>query len=120
VDEADLERITAGDKAIFYAEADSRITVDLRVTEIASASTRMLPDPYLASIAGGPITVREPKKNELVPDRTIYRVTLAPIGELAPLTRVVRGRVVLRGDAISIVARVWRSFLAIAIRESGA
>jgi putative peptide zinc metalloprotease protein len=40
VDEADLERIATGDTATFFAEADSRIEVPLRVAEIARASTR--------------------------------------------------------------------------------
>ena len=48
VDEADLERIAPGDGAVFFAEADSRIEVPLRVTEIARASTRQLADPALA------------------------------------------------------------------------
>jgi hypothetical protein len=32
----------------------------------------------------------------------------------------VRGRVVLSGTAESLVLRAWRSFLAVAVRESGA
>ncbi|WNJ91576.1 HlyD family efflux transporter periplasmic adaptor subunit [Bosea sp. 685] len=120
VDEADLDRIAIGDSATFFAEADTRLEYRLRIVEIARASTRMLPDPYLASTMGGPIPVRAQKQNELVPDRTIYRVKLAIVGQEPPVTRVLRGDVILRGEALSIAARIWRSFLAIAIRESGA
>jgi putative peptide zinc metalloprotease protein len=119
VDEADLDRIAAGDDATFRADADNRIEVPLRVVEIARASSRTLPDPYLASIYGGPITVRTPKQNELVPDRTLYRVTLAPRGEAPPPRRVLRGHVILRGEAVSIAQRTWRSVHAVIIRESG-
>ena len=77
MDEADLDRIAVGDAATFYAEADSRIEAPLRVVEIARASTRVLSDPALASVYGGPITVRTQKQNELIPDRTLYRVTLS-------------------------------------------
>jgi putative peptide zinc metalloprotease protein len=97
LDEADLDRVKVGDTATFRAEADSRIAVEMRVAEIARASTRTLPDPYLASIHGGPITVRTPKQNELVPDRTLYRLTLAPQGEAPLPTRVLRGHVVVHG-----------------------
>lgn len=120
VDEADLDRITVGDRATFFADADSRLSVPLHVTVIARASTTMLTDPSLASIYGGPITVRTPKQKELVPDRTIYRLSLAPTGESPLPTRVLRGHVLLQGDAVSIAQRLWRSFYAVFVRESGA
>ena len=121
VDEADLDRIAIGDAATFFAEADSRIEFSLRLVEIARASTRLLSDPALASTLGGPIAVRAQKQNELVPDRTIYRLRLAVTeGSAAPVTRILRGEVILRSEAVSLVQRIWRTGLAIAIRESGA
>ena len=125
VDEADLDRINVGDAASFVAEADTRIEFPLRLTEIARASTTVLPDPALASTMGGPIAVRpqkqNEKQNELVPDRTVYRVRLAVAeGHPAPVTRVLRGQVILRGEAISLARRIWRAALAVVIRESGA
>jgi putative peptide zinc metalloprotease protein len=119
VDEADLERIAVDDPATFYAEADSRIEVPLRVVAIDGASTRVLPDPYMASVFGGPITVRASKQNELVPDGTVYRVILAPTIEALPPTRALRGHVALRGQAISIAARTWRALQAVVVREAG-
>ena len=125
VDEADLDRITIGDAATFVAEADARIEFPLRLTEIARASTTVLSDPSLASTMGGPIAVRaqkqNEKQNELVPDRTLYRVRLALAeGHPAPVTRILRGQVILRGEAISLARRLWRFALAVVIRESGA
>ena len=119
LDEADLDRIAVGDPATFFAEADSRIEAPLRVAEIARASTRVLSDPALASVYGGPITVRPQKQNELIPDRTLYRVRLTPTTELPTPTRVLRGQVMMRGEAASIAARVWRAFYAIVVREAG-
>jgi len=119
VDEADLDRIAVGDAATFYAEADNRIAAPLRVVEIARASTRLLSDAPLASVYGGPITVRTQKQNELIPDRTLYRVTLSPTAELLPPTRILRGQVMMRGEAASIAARTWRAFYAIVVREAG-
>jgi hypothetical protein len=57
----------------------------------------------------------------LVPDRTLYRVRLALAeGHPAPVTRILRGQVILRGEAISLARRLWRFALAVVIRESGA
>ena len=126
VDEADLDRIAVGDAATFFAEADTRIEFPLRLVEIARASTKSLPDPALASTLGGPIAVRaqkpnDPKQSELVPDRTLYRVRLAVVQDGAvPVTRVLRGQVILRGEAISLARRIWRAALAVVVRESGA
>jgi putative peptide zinc metalloprotease protein len=129
VDEADLDRIAVGDVATFIAEADTRITFRLRLAEIARASTKSLFDPALASTLGGPIAVRAQKQNEkqsekqseLVPDRTVYRLRLVVAEDGAvPVTRVLRGAVILRGEAISMIRRIWRAALAVAIRESGA
>ena len=120
IDESDLTRVAPGDLATFHADADDRISVALRVTEVARGSTHNLRDPYLASVYGGPIPVRETKNKEYVPDRTIYRVTLAPTqNETAP-SRVLRGTITLRGRAESIAVQLWRSFMAIAVREAGA
>lgn len=120
VDEADLERVEEGDGARFIAEADSRVEIALRVTAVSRASTRLLTEPSLASVNGGPITVRTPKQNELVPDRTIYQVKLAPVVQQARPDRVLRGTVILRGEHVSLAVRAWRAVLAVLIRESGA
>jgi putative peptide zinc metalloprotease protein len=121
VDESDLDRIAVGDHATFFAEADTRIEFPLRLVEIARASSRLLTEPALASTLGGPIAVRAQKQNELVPDRTIYRVKLAIADASAvPVTRVLRGDLIVRGEAISLARRIWRVCLAVVIRESGA
>jgi putative peptide zinc metalloprotease protein len=120
VDESDLARVAEGDAARFIADADMRIEIPLTVAAIARASTRMLTEPALASVHGGPITVRTPKQNELVPDRTIYQVRLAPVAAQARPQRVLRGWVILRGEPVSLAVRAWRAILAVLIRESGA
>ncbi|HEY8336836.1 MAG TPA: HlyD family efflux transporter periplasmic adaptor subunit [Tardiphaga sp.] len=120
VDEVDLDRIAVGDAATFFAEADTRITYSLRLVEIAQASTRLLAEPALASTLGGPIAVRAQKRDELAPDRTIYRLKLAVDPGGAAPGRVLRGTVILRSESVSLVSRLWRAALAVLIRESGA
>lgn len=117
--ESDLQRIAPGDVAVFYAESDDRVKVELRVAEIARASTRVLREPYLASVHGGPIAVRA-TKDELIPDNTIYRVTLNPVTATPAPGRVVRGGVIIQGRAESLVAQLWRAAYAILLREGGA
>jgi putative peptide zinc metalloprotease protein len=120
VDESDLDRLREGDGARFIADVDSRIEIPLAVTALSRASTRLLAEPSLASVNGGPITVRTPKQNELVPDRTIYQIKLAPTEPQKRPQRVTRGTVILRGEAVSLAVRAWRAVLAVIIRESGA
>lgn len=120
VEESDLGRIAAGDSASFFAEADSRIEVPLRVAEIARASSRVLVEPALASVNGGPINVRPTQQKDLVPDQTVFRVVLAPVGEVAPPGRILRGRVIIQGQPVSLARRIWRAALALLVRESGA
>jgi putative peptide zinc metalloprotease protein len=120
LDEADLRRVAAGQSGSFFAEADSRIEVPLRVTEVARASTRVLVEPVLASVNGGPINVRQTKQNELIPDQTLFRAMLAPSGDADPPTRILRGHVVIRGEPQSLAVRIWRKALAVLVRESGA
>ena len=120
VGETDLERIAVGDTAKFFAEADSRFEIVLRVQEIARASTRVLTDPTLASIHGGPLAVRATKQNALVPDNTVYRVVLVPVEATLTPERTIRGTIMLQGRAVSLAARAWRALLAVVIRESGA
>ena len=120
VNESELERVALGDRATFYAEGDERVSMSLRIADIARSSTRSFREPYLASQFGGPIAARAGKDNrEFVPDRTIYRLTLVPMTPEAPPPQMIRGTVTLQGAAISIAASAWRTFLGIVVREAG-
>lgn len=119
VGEADLARIATGGRAIFFAEADPSYELRLSIVEIARASTRVLEAEALASVHGGPIAVRQDRPRELVPDQTLYRVTLRPDGQSPRPERVLRGNVIFDAQPVSLIARAWRSVMAIAIRESG-
>jgi putative peptide zinc metalloprotease protein len=119
--ESDVHRIEIGSTAVFYPDGGFVSSLEARVTAIDRANTRLLPDAYLASRFGGAIPVRETPQGELVPERAVYRVVLAPergADEAPP--RVLRGRLVIKGSAESVAARVWRSVLAVLVRESGA
>lgn len=119
IDESDMERVAPNDSAIFHAEGDDRVSVTLRVAEIARSSTRSFREPYLASPNGGPIGARAGKNNEFIPDRTFYRVTLTPVQKEPPPAQIVRGTVMLQGTRMSIAAGIWRTVLGIVVREAG-
>jgi putative peptide zinc metalloprotease protein len=118
--ESDVGRIAVGNAAIFYPDGGFLSPLDARVTAIDRANTRILPDAYLASRFGGAIPVRETPQGELVPERAVYRIVLMPEQAAEAPARVLRGRVVIKGSAESLAARVWRSVLAVLVRESGA
>lgn len=117
--ESDLERVHIGDWARFFSDADSLMQVECRVIEIARASTQNLSEPALASVYGGPLAVRRTDQKTLVPDRTIYRVSLKPLDQSIPPVRVLRGTVLLEGERVSLAFRAWRAALAVFVRESG-
>ncbi|HWG78302.1 MAG TPA: site-2 protease family protein [Stellaceae bacterium] len=118
--ESDVSRIALGNVATFHPDGSFLSSFDARVTAIDRANTRFLPDAYLASRFGGTIPVRETPQGELVPERAIYRIVLAPEHGAGAPAQILRGRVVIRGRAESLVARAWRAVLAVLVRESGA
>jgi putative peptide zinc metalloprotease protein len=118
--ESDVSRIAVGNAATFYPDGGFLSSLDARVAAIDRANTRLLPEPYLASRFGGAIPVRETPQGELVPERAVYRIVLAPGHGAETPVRVLRGRVVIKGSAQSLAARAWRAVLAVLVRESGA
>ncbi|HEX9490522.1 MAG TPA: site-2 protease family protein [Stellaceae bacterium] len=117
--ESDVQRIAVGNTASFYPEGGFLSSLEARVTTIDRANTRLLPETYLASRFGGAIPVRETPQGELVPERAVYRIVLAPEHGAEAPARVLRGRLVIKGSAESLAARAWRSVLAVLVRESG-
>ncbi|MDX1492092.1 MAG: HlyD family efflux transporter periplasmic adaptor subunit [Pseudohongiellaceae bacterium] len=119
VGESDLARIEAGAEGTFFPEDIYRSSFAVSLIEVDSASTAALSEDYLASTQGGPIAVRQDDQGRLFPENPIYRVQASPEGsEDAPSQRL-RGTLKLKGERISIAARVLRSAYAILIRESG-
>jgi putative peptide zinc metalloprotease protein len=118
--ESDMHRIAVGNTATFYPDGGFLSSLDARVTAIDRANTRILPDGYLASRFGGAIPVRETPQGELVPERAVYHIMLAPDQGAEAPARVLRGRLVIKGRAESLAARAWRSIVAVLVRESGA
>jgi len=89
------------------------------VIAIDDASTRALPDLYLAFIHGGNVATRVDRDGTLIPDSPVYRVVLRPDRPLPAPPQVTRGRVLLEGDEESFAIGMWRIAVGVLVRESG-
>lgn len=130
VPEEDLHRLQAGGSARFLPEDPGQRAVPLRVTDIAATATRRLSAaPELSSTYGGGVpamqapqnsTRADPESQGLMPERAVYRVTLRPddaANAALPRVQVLRGTVIIDGEAESLLMRAWRRSAAILVRE---
>lgn len=118
IEEADLRRIAVGAAAVFVPENPALPRGRLRLVAIDDLATRLLPDPELASVYGGPLPVRALQSGGLVPEIPVYRVRLEPLSPVDPHP-MLRGRVLIEGERESLAARAWRQLLGVLVRESG-
>ncbi|MGC2856222.1 HlyD family efflux transporter periplasmic adaptor subunit [Novispirillum sp. DQ9] len=119
VEEGDLGRVGAGAWASFHPDDPARPVLRARVLAVDAAATRVLAEPTLASVHGGPIAVREGQDGALVPETPVYRVLLVPDQPLPAPLQVQRGLARIDADQASLAGRAVRFALAILIRESG-
>ena len=119
LEEDAVKRITVGDRAAFVSEGSEGPVLELRVKHVDADATRVLPDGLLAATAGGHVLTRA-RDGELMPERAVYRVSLAvdsPLGALEG--QAWRGRVVIAARAEAPGLRYLRSALAVLVREAG-
>lgn len=115
----DLPRMQAGANARFVPDDPGRPILEATVSTVETVNAARLTVPMLASTVGGPIAVREDANGGLVPEDSIYRVTLDPTMGTAGPDQIIRGQVHIDGVARSLADRVWRAVAAVLIRESG-
>lgn len=119
LDEAEVGRVSPGDRAHFFPETPGQPRLTLHVSGIDRDATRRLAEPMLALGHGGELMVRE-RGGQLVPERAIYRLTLiAPANERPPMLQALRGKVVIYGRPKSLLGDFMRSTLTLLVRESG-
>ena len=116
----DLGRIAAGSGGRFIPDDPLAPPQSVIVEQIAYSGSEVIDIPYLASTYGGAIAVKEDAQRRLVPTTAAHLVTLKPVGDSPELGHVMRGVVVLDGEAESVFFRFWRRALNVLIRESGA
>ena len=118
--EREVARIAPGRGGRFYPETRGQPVLALEVVAVEADAARQLAEPLLASTHGGEVLVRE-RKGQRVPEHALYRVVLKvrDAEAAAAVGRVQRGQVVIEGAPKTLLGDVFRSALAVLIRESG-
>lgn len=116
--EGSLHRLAVGAKSVFVPDNPELQPVRATLVDIDRLASRSLDTLSLASVYGGPISVR-PVNNGLVPEQAFYRVKLRveDTSEIPELE--MRGVVHINAPAESLIAELWRSAAAVILRESG-
>ncbi len=117
--ETELPRLIVGQAARFIPEDASRPAVMARLQEIREVDEGFFAIPYLASVFGGDIPVREDDQGRLQPDISVYRVRLEMTGNQSRPTQAVRGVLHVEGSPRSFAGRLRDLVASVLIRESG-
>ncbi len=115
--ERDLERVEAGDWGRFIAETPGGECFWLEVERVDRDASRILTEPMLSSVHGGEILSRE-KNALLVPDQSLYRVSLRVLGTTSSV-QTQRGKVVIFAAPKTLAGGFIRSVTGLMIREFG-
>ena len=74
--ETDVGYLRVGQSARFIPQGSDRPSVEAQVAEIRDVDERSFTVPYLFSVYGGEVPVREDANHRWKPDTSVYRVTL--------------------------------------------
>ena len=118
--ETDVGYLRVGQSARFIPQGPERPSLEAQVAEIRDIDERSFTVPYLLSVYGGEVPVREDANHRWKPDTSVYRVTLHLVGSPPQWNQAVRGTVLVKGPRISFAQRAWEQTARIFIRESGA
>ena len=119
VEETMVKYLQVGQAARFIPEDAERPSLAARVEEIRDIDEHSFTVPYLASLYGGAVPVREDATRRLKPEISVYRVTLHLVDSPPRWSQAVRGTVLVQGPRISFAQRAWEQSARILIRESG-
>lgn len=116
--EANLRRIKVGDIGSIITADLASPRLNARVTAIDGAAIETLPGRELASVRGGPVATRQGANSTLVPEVSLYCVTL-DVTKSISLQHLMSGFAVIEAQPASIAGEVWRKVAGVIIRESG-
>jgi len=117
--ETELSRLQVGQPATFIPDDPSRPIEQANITDIRHVDEATLAIPYLASVFGGNIPVREDADGNLLPETAMYRVTLTPQGNQFFDNQVIKGIVHIQGNPRSLLERIRNFVMSVLIREMG-
>lgn len=118
VRESDLGRILPSQIARFVPDQLTAASIDTLVVSISQANVSHLDLPYLASVYGGDVAVRQNEAGDLIPETSVYRLTLAPTRESSMSDQVIRGVAQIEGEPMSFARRAYEIIAAALVRGS--
>lgn len=119
LDEESVQRIKVGDTAMFVTDSAMTTVLHLTVQAIDRDASRTLPRGELATHLGGHLITRE-KNGQLIPERAVYRVSLAPQQMPAALSdKSWRGQLTVNANWEAPAGRYIRQAFAVLVREVG-
>ncbi|MBF0423780.1 MAG: HlyD family efflux transporter periplasmic adaptor subunit [Magnetococcales bacterium] len=118
VAERDRIRIVTGGVGRFYPDNSDEPPLSGRIIRIDQTPTHYLPTPWLASLYGGEIPVRQLKDGRLVVEGSYYRVDLE-LDSNRSVNQMSRGVTVIQSASESLAFRWWRLASDILRRQMG-
>lgn len=119
VAEEDVERLEAGTAGLFYPSSGFFPAAGVTVLSIEPSATRDIPQLELpTTMHGGILPAQKDRDGRIVPEQALYKIHCRVQTEDIP-AQALSGRLSLTGKRQSFAARLWRSALGLAIRESG-
>lgn len=120
VTEEVLSRIKTQSTAKFIPDNPQLDAIWSYVQDIEMANLKTLDIPALASIYGGKIPVQFDDMQQMVPDKSAYRVRFSVSSvEDVKVEQIVRGVVHVQGKAESFIKRFYKIVVSVLVRESG-
>jgi putative peptide zinc metalloprotease protein len=118
--EADLSRIKVHASAKFVPDNPQLDSIWGFVQDIELANLKVLDLPALGSVYGGKIPAKYDETQQLVTDKSVYRVRLQVSSvEDVKVENIVRGVVHIQGEAESFIKRWYKIVASVFVRESG-
>jgi putative peptide zinc metalloprotease protein len=119
LDEESVQRIKVGDSAVFVTDSAMATVLRLKVETIDRDASRVLPRGELAANLGGHLLTRE-KNGQWLPERAVYRVSLAPQQMPEALSdKSWRGQLTVNANWEAPAWRYLRQAFAVLVREVG-
>ena len=119
VREKQLGRVQLGQVAYFYPENPSLPVLTAEVVAIDLMDSRQLATPYLASVYGGQVAVRQEADGRLTSEHARFRIRLQLQDSETMPPYVVRGQVQIETQSEALLWGWGRGLLQLLIAESG-
>ena len=118
IPEREITRVSPGAAVVFIADNLDIPPIPGVVEAVDTTGLKALDNPYVASLYGGGVPVRETADGRLIPESAHYRVSIRVEDEHFRVTQMTRGEVVVEAERLSLLSRAWTTVLAVFIRES--